>query len=136
MLGLAATWGDTPTHLQAERGGSFDGTLEIFDDNIIYAFYFKEFTTYLGWKRQWQAAQEREGKPVTPGQWMEQNTEVGLPAEYKMIKMKMLLMLLTGSDDLLGRGVGGAGPGVGEGRDGDGGGLLALPGHGDHAARS
>ena len=46
----------------------------------------------------------------------------------------MMIMLLTGSDDLLGRGVGGAGPGVGEGRDGDGGGLLAL--HGDHAARS
>ena len=112
--------------------------MEIFNDNIIFAFYFKVFTTHLGWKRQWQAAQEREGKPVTPGQWMEQNTEVGLPAEYKMIKMKMvlMLMLLTGSDDLLGRGVGGAGPGVGEGRDGDGGGLLALPGHGDHSTRS
>ena len=134
MLGLAATWGDTPTHLHTR--GSFDGTLEIFSDNIIYAFYFKVFTTHLGWKRQWQAAQEREGKPVTPGQWMEQNTEVGLPAEYKMIIMMMMMMLLTGSDDLLGRGVGGAGPGVGEGRDGDGGGLLALPGHGDHSARS
>ena len=68
--------------------------MEVFDDNIIFAFYFKVFTTHLGWKRQWQAAQEREGKPVTPGQWMEQNTEVGLPAEYKMIKMKMMLMLM------------------------------------------
>ena len=48
----------------------------------------------------------------------------------------MMMILLTGSDDLLGRGVGGAGPGVGEGRDGDGGGLLALPGHGDHSTRS
>ena len=113
--------------------------MEVFNDNIIFAFYFKVFTTHLGWKRQWQAAQEREGKPVTPGQWMEQNTEVGYlkSASIMMMMMKMIkmmIMLLTGSDDLLGRGVGGAGPGVGEGRDGDGGGLLAL--HGDHAARS
>ena len=98
------------------------GTQQQQAPSLNSVFYFKVFTTYLGWKRQWQAAQEREGKPVTPGQWMEQNTEVGLPAEYKMINCNDYNdddTLLTRSDDLLGRGVGGAGPGVGEGRDGD-----------------
>jgi len=32
----------------------------------------------LGWNRQWQEVQEREGKPDTPGQWIEQGRRVGL----------------------------------------------------------
>ena len=39
--------------------------------------------------------QESEGKPVTPGQWMEQNTEVLLPG--LTIFLVMLVTLAAGA---------------------------------------
>ena len=32
----------------------------------------------MGWNRQWQEVQDREGNPDTPGQWIEHGRRVGL----------------------------------------------------------
>ena len=32
----------------------------------------------MGWKRQWQDVQDRDGNPLTPGQWIEQGSIVFL----------------------------------------------------------